>query len=109
MKSILKKTITKKLELPLERELELTQDLFWMFVDERIKTLQEKHETFEEFLTLLDQLIESETKRKKQGRSVHFATNTTVKVVERYNHNFEDHYSTPTPPEHFLHHINYYY
>jgi hypothetical protein len=82
MKSILKKTSKYALaysKVSLEREIELTQDLFWMFTEERLKTLQQE-DVFEEFLTLLDQLIESEAKRAKR---VHFATKDDIRTFEK--------------------------
>ena len=92
MKSCLRKNITQ------QREVELMQDLFWLFVDERLKTLQQTHETFETFLELLDQLIESEKKRTPtRKKSVAFAINEETFIFD-----FTNPPNHPPLPEHFV-------
>ena len=92
MKPILRNSIS------LEREIELTQNLFWLFVDERLKTMQQKHETFEIFLELLDQLIESEKNRTPtRGKTVAFAIKEEEFIFDSNNPP-----NYPPIPEHFV-------
>ena len=92
MKSCLQKNITQ------QHEVELIQDLFWLFVDERLKTLQQSHETFETFLELLDQLIESEKKRTPtRKKSVVFAIKEEIFLFD-----FTKPPNHPPLPEHFI-------
>ena len=81
-----------------QHEIELTQDLFWLFVDKRLKTMQQKHETFKMFLELLDQLIKSEKKRiPTQGKTVAFAIKEEVFIFDSNNSP-----NYPPLPEHFV-------
>jgi uncharacterized protein with von Willebrand factor type A (vWA) domain len=108
MKSILKKNpITK------EREAELVQDLYWIFTEERIRTTkeEEKHELFEEFLTLLNQLIDSETRRiRKHDKRVQFDLKTQVRRFEKDNNETFDYtLNSPTSYHPSKHNIDPYY